>query len=194
MARFVDWKGIEFLVEAFASVVKRSPMAKLELIGDGELFQATKAQVARLGIGDSVQFHGRVPLERAEALIRACDVYMAPALRECGGCALLECMAIALPIISCNWAGPAEYLGGGCGVLVDPTSRQAFVDGLADAMIELANDPAKRRQLGAAAAARVRSGYYDWDSKTDRVLEIFAEILGQEPLRRKAPAAQAELS
>jgi glycosyltransferase involved in cell wall biosynthesis len=194
MARFVDWKGIEFLVEAFASVVKRAPAAKLELIGDGELFEATKAQVARLGIGASVHFHGRLPLERAELLIRECDVYMAPALRECGGCALLECMAIALPIISCNWAGPAEYLGGGCGLLVDPTSRQGFIDGLADAMIELANSPAKRRQLGAAASARVRSGYYDWDSKTDRVLEIFAEILGREPIRQKEPAARAQLS
>ena len=79
-------------------------------------------------------------------------------------------------------------------MLVDPTSRQGFIDGLAEAMIELANAPAKRRQLGAAASARVRGGYYDWDSKTDRVLEIFAELLGREPVRRKQPAAHAEPS
>lgn len=201
MARFVDWKGIEFLVEAFAKLVQRASArglpVKLELIGDGELFDATKAQVSRLGIDASVHFYGRVPLQRAEEIIRSCDVYMAPALRECGGCALLECMAIAMPIISCNWAGPAEYLGGGCGLLVDPTSRQGFIDGLADAMMQLAESPELRRKLGAAASHRVRNGLYDWDSKTDRVLEIFAELLGRPSdsvPRKKRVEAQPEYS
>jgi glycosyltransferase involved in cell wall biosynthesis len=200
MARFVDWKGIEFLVEAFAQVVRRAAErhvpVKLELIGDGELFEATKAQVARLGIDASVHFYGRVPLQRAEEIIRSCDVYMAPALRECGGCALLECMAIAMPIISCNWAGPAEYLGGGCGLLVDPTSREDFVNGLADAMVQLAESPELRRKLGAAASHRVRNGLYDWDSKTDRVLEIFSQILGRphDVGRRKQVAQQPHYS
>lgn len=200
MARFVDWKGIEFLVDAFAQVTKRAAErripVKLELIGDGELFEATKAQVSRLGIDSAVHFHGRVPLQRAEEIIRSCDVYMAPALRECGGCALLECMAIAMPIISCNWAGPAEYLGGGCGLLVEPTSRDAFVNGLADAMIKLAESPELRRELGAAASHRVRNGLYDWDNKTDRVLEIFSQILGRpnDAVRPQRTQAQAQYS
>lgn len=175
-ARFVDWKGIEFLVEAFARVAARTP-AVLELIGDGELYDATLGQVDRLGMEEHVRFHGRLGLREAEAIVRSCDVYMAPSLRECGGCALLEAMALGLPIVAANWAGPAEFLSdGGGAVLVEPSSRDGFIDGLTNAMLKLAESPELRKELGAAAAARVRTRYFDWDSKVDRVLEILRGV------------------
>lgn len=175
-ARFVDWKGIEFLVEAFPEVLRHAP-AVLELMGDGELYDRTVAQVARLGIGEHVNFHGRVPLEVGEEVIRGCDVYMAPSLRECGGLALLEAMALGIPVISVNWAGPAEYLDESCGILVEPSSPEAFVSGLSEAMIRLAESPELRLRLGEGGTRRVRTRCFDWDAKTDRVLEILRETL-----------------
>ncbi len=50
-ARFVDWKGVQFLVEAFKQVAPKTK-AVLELIGNGMLFEATKAQVVALGLQD----------------------------------------------------------------------------------------------------------------------------------------------
>lgn len=176
--RFVDWKGAQFLVEAFQQVAQRTN-AVLELIGDGELLEATKARVAELQLQDRVNFHGRLPLEVAADLIRNCHVYMAPAIRECGGCALLESMAIGLPVIAANWAGPGEYVQPSGGVLVDPTSYDEFINGLAAAMIQLAESPELRRQMGEASKQRVRTNYFDWDAKVDRIVEIFEETLGE---------------
>jgi glycosyltransferase involved in cell wall biosynthesis len=176
LARFVDWKGVEFLVEAFARVARRVP-AELDLIGDGELFEATRRQVALLGLEPVVRMHGRLPLPEAHAIVRASHVYMAPGLRECGGCALLEAMAMAKPIVAANWGGPAEFLEGGCALLVDPSSRESFVEGLADAMVRLAKSPELRETLGRAAQERVRTHAFDWDTKVDRLLEIFEETL-----------------
>lgn len=176
--RFVDWKGLQFLVKAFKPVAERTNSV-LELIGDGELFEATKEQVASLNLQDRVNFHGRLPLATAAELIRNCHVYMAPALRECGGCALLEAMAMGLPVIAANWAGPGEYVQPTCGVLVDPTSEKEFVDGLSNAMIKLAESPELRKQMGQASQQRVRSNYFDWDSKVDRVVEIFKDVVAR---------------
>ncbi len=178
MARFVDWKGIQFLVEAFKQVAQQTDSV-LELIGDGELFEEIKARVVELGIQDKVNLHGRMPLEDCEKLIRNCDVYMVPALRECGGCAILEAMAIGMPMIVANWAGPGEYVDSSCGILVDPTSKEEFINGLATAMIQLAESPELRQKMGEASTQRVRTNYFDWDSKINRVIEILQETIAR---------------
>lgn len=177
-ARFVDWKGVQFLVEAFKQVAPKTN-AVLELIGDGLLFEATKAQVATLGLQANVNFHGRLTLEDSIKLISACQVYVVPSLRECGGNAILEVMAMGLPLIATNWAGPGLFVNDSCGILVEPNSRQGFIDGLAEAMLRLAASPELRYKLGKGSAKRVTESYFDWDSKTDRILEIMRETLRQ---------------
>jgi glycosyltransferase involved in cell wall biosynthesis len=176
MARFVDQKGIPFLIEAFKQVADKTNSV-LELIGDGELYQSIKNQVAALKIQDRVVFHGRLPLETAAELVRECDVYMVPAIRDCGGCAMLEAMAIGMPVIAANWAGPGEYADSSCGILVDTHSHEEFVNGLAAAMVRLTESPELRQQMGEASLKRVRDNYLDWDSKVDRIIEIFEETL-----------------
>lgn len=172
MARFVDQKGIPYLVEAFEQVAKKTN-AVLELIGNGELYEATKQQVSQLGLESRVNFHGWLPLTDAERLIRECDIYMVPAIRDCGGCAMLEAMAIGLPVIAANWAGPGQYADSTCGIVVDVKTHEQFVQGLADAMIRLSNSAELRQQLGEGSKVRVKTNYLDWDAKVDRVLEIF---------------------
>ncbi|MGI0485432.1 glycosyltransferase family 4 protein [Pantanalinema rosaneae CENA516] len=176
--RLVDWKGAQFLVEAFKTVAEQTN-AVLEIIGDGELREEIAARVMELGLQNRVNLHGRLPLADCMALITNSDVYVMPSLRECGGLALLESMAIGLPIIAANWAGPAEYLNDRCGILVDPSSPSGFVQGLAEAMIRLAQSPHLRYQLGKGAQQRVKMNYFDWDSKTDRVLEVLKETLAR---------------
>ena len=118
-------------------------------------------------------------LDAAAELISDCDVYMVPALRDCGGCAMLEAMAIGMPVIAANWAGPGEYADETCGFVVDPTTKEDFINGLAQAMIRMAQSPELRKQLSEGSIQRVKTKYFDWDSKTDRVIEIFEETLAQ---------------
>jgi glycosyltransferase involved in cell wall biosynthesis len=174
--RFVDWKGVEFLIDAFAQALPQMN-AVLELVGDGELRQALEAQVERLGVKSQVMFYGWMNREAIQNWLMDCDVFVMPSLRECGGTAILEAMAIGLPIIATNWAGPGNYVDASCGILVDPTSKAAFVDGLAEAMVQLASAPEQRQTMGAAGIYQVRQRYLDWDSKVDRLVEIFEETI-----------------
>ena len=178
MARFVDQKGIPYLVEAFKQVAENTNSV-LELIGNGELLEATKAQVVALNMQERVNFHGWMALDAAAKLIHECDVYMVPAIRDCGGCAMLEAMAIGMPVIAANWAGPGQYADESCGILVDLETKEGFVNGLAAAMIRLAESPALRKQMGEASKQRVRTNYLDWDAKVDRVVEVFEEAIAQ---------------
>ncbi|MFM7423774.1 MAG: glycosyltransferase family 4 protein [Elainella sp.] len=176
MARFVEQKGISFLIEAFHQVAQQSN-AVLELIGDGELFAAMQARVTELQIQDRVIFHGWLKLEEATEVIQSCDVYVIPSIGDPGNISMMEAMATGMPVIVTHWGGVGEIADSSCGILVEPSSRSAFIDGLAAAMIRLADSPELRQQMGQASLQRVRSNYFDWDAKVDRIVEIFEETL-----------------
>ncbi len=176
MARFVDQKGIPFLIEAF-NLVAHHTDATLDLIGHGELFESMKAKVREFNLQDRVVFHGWLALQDAAEVIQECDVYLVPAIRDCGGCAMLEAMAMGLPVIAANWAGPGAYIDDNSGIKVDVPTREAFVQGLFKAMVKLADSSSLREQLGKGSLKRVQENYFDWDSKVDRIVEIFREVL-----------------
>jgi glycosyltransferase involved in cell wall biosynthesis len=174
--RFVDWKGIRYLVDAFVRMPKNM-LARLDLIGAGELFEEVKAQVKAAGIESQVVFHGWVTREQSAAIIRECDVFVMPSIRECGGTAILEAMAIGLPVIVTNWCGPAQYVTPDCGILVSPDSHEAFVQGFADAMTTLTNSEELRAYMGNNGKRRVLTEYFDWNSKAERMIELFEETI-----------------
>jgi glycosyltransferase involved in cell wall biosynthesis len=85
-------------------------------------------------------------------------------------------MALGKPVIATNWGGPADYVDASCGLLIDPSSKSDFINGLAEAIVHLARYPNIRRQLGEEAKLRVRRDNLDWDAKADRVLSILGEV------------------
>jgi glycosyltransferase involved in cell wall biosynthesis len=119
------------------------------------------------------------PAESAARLAQA-DVLVFPSLRECGGAVVMEAMAVGLPVIAADWGGPADYVGtpaDGAGVLVKPTSREAFVQGLTSEMAKLAAS----RELLAQMSRRAREraiNVFDWEARVDRLLEVYREVAG----------------
>lgn len=176
MGRFVDWKGVQFLIEALALAVEKSNIT-LDLIGDGELREQLEKKVKELKLSHRVTFHGWLSTENCLNVLNNSDVFVMPSLREAGGNAVLEAMAIGMPVIVANWSGLSTIVSSDCGILVEPDSREDFVNGLAQAIIELSDRRDLRQEMGKASAQRVRTNYFDWDSKVDRLVEIFQYTL-----------------
>jgi glycosyltransferase involved in cell wall biosynthesis len=146
------------------------------LIGGGEYEGIIRDLIRQHQLSGVVQLHGWLSRPDAAGIVRSGDVFVMPSLRECGGTAILEAMALGKPVITTNWGGPADYVNSTCGVLVDPTSKDDFIDGLADAMVNLAQTPDLRKALGDGGKLRVRQDYLDWNSKADKMLSILSEV------------------
>jgi glycosyltransferase involved in cell wall biosynthesis len=174
--RFVDWKGVEYLVRAFAKAAAREPRCRLDLIGGGEQEGIIRSLIKQHQLSESVRLHGWLSRPDAANIVRSGDVFVMPSLRECGGTAILEAMALGKPVITTNWGGPADYVNATCGVLVDPNSKDGFVDGLAEAMVTLARTPDLRKELGEGGKLRVRQDFLDWNSKADKMLSILKDV------------------
>jgi glycosyltransferase involved in cell wall biosynthesis len=173
IGRLVGWKAVDLLLEAFQPVAAETG-AVLEIIGDGALRQELEDQTARLGLASSIVFRGWLSQEQCAARLQQADALVLPSLLECGGAVVLEAMATGLPVIATNWGGPADYVDSTCGILIEPTSRQALVNGLINALLKLAQSPELRQRMGCAGQERVRQ-HFDWERKIDRIIEIYQQ-------------------
>ena len=178
VGRLVDWKAVDLLLIAFKKGCGDAPMS-LTIIGDG-LERAALERLAReldiLALQDGepgrVFFAGWMSQAECAAQLRRRDALVLPSLYECGGAVVLEAMAIGIPAIATDWGGPADYLDPSCGILVSPSSREAFIEGLALALVRLARNPEERLAMGRAGRRKVVE-QFDWNKKVDDVLAIY---------------------
>jgi glycosyltransferase involved in cell wall biosynthesis len=80
------------------------------------------------------------------------------------------------PVIVTAWGGHLDTVDDTVGILVDVSSPAALVDGLAAAMVRLANDPGLRSRLDAAGRRRVEERY-DWNELTGQRLCIYHRLV-----------------
>jgi glycosyltransferase involved in cell wall biosynthesis len=185
VGRLVGWKAVDCLLEAFQRITE-TVHANLDIIGDGVQRASLEQQARDLDLlpesagllgQNRVEFVGWLSQVDCAQRLQHADVLILPSVHDCGGAVVLEAMAMGLPVIATNWGGPADYLDDSCGILVNPDSREALVQGLAAAMEQLARSPHLRQKMGRAGQTRVRE-QFDWDAKVDRMLEIYADAIG----------------
>ena len=149
-------KAVAVLVEAFATVHRESPEARLRLLGDGEQRPQLEAQVERLGLAEAVVFEGAVLHDRMAELYAAADIFCLPSLYEGFPLAILEAMAAGLPVVTTRVAGnPEAVTDGEHGRLVEAED----VAGLAAALVDLVRDEEGRRRMGERARRRVEEEF-----------------------------------
>jgi len=189
VGRLVDWKAVDLLLLAFQRASRQAPMS-LSIIGHG-VERAALEQMARtldlLSDADHqagrVFFLGWMSQTDCAAQMQNCDALVLPSLAECGGAVVLEAMAMEIPVIAAAWGGPADYLDPSCGILVEPTSRESFIDNLSQALARLATHPQECIAMGKSGRLKVIE-HFDWEAKADRMLQIYREAVEatREPL------------
>jgi glycosyltransferase involved in cell wall biosynthesis len=139
------------LVEAAASL----PDARFVLVGDGASRARIKALVRSRGLEDRFLFLGM--REDARDVVAAGDGFVLPSVHsEDMPLAILDAMAVGKPVVSTRLAGiPEEVEHGVTGLLAEPGDAK----GLAAALSELSNDPARRAAMGAAGRNRFEAHF-----------------------------------
>ncbi|MBQ4085113.1 MAG: glycosyltransferase [Clostridia bacterium] len=108
MGSLVAQKGMWNLLRAFKAVLKTYPQAHLRIFGGGKQEPYEKL-IADLGIKDNVTIEGFV--KNPHAQLKQADLFVFPSRFEGMPNALLEAMALGLPVISTDClSGPREIL------------------------------------------------------------------------------------
>jgi GalNAc-alpha-(1->4)-GalNAc-alpha-(1->3)-diNAcBac-PP-undecaprenol alpha-1,4-N-acetyl-D-galactosaminyltransferase len=152
VARLVPEKAPDVLLEAFALVAKEFRECRLALVGEGVLETTLRAQAARLGIAEQIDWCGLVkdPLPH----YNIARLFVLPSRIEGTPNALLEAMGCGVPVIvSDGTPGLLEVVEHGVTGLVVPVDDAVA---LAAALRLMLSDASLRRRLGLAARERVR--------------------------------------
>ncbi len=154
VGRHVAQKGLDLLLDAWARVLPELPEARLTLVGEGPLTPALQAQARQLGLDASLRW---VPAARDMAAhYHAAAVFVLPSRYEGLPLALLEAQALGLPAVAFDCpTGPAEILAPSTGLLVPPGD----VPALAEALLALLRDPARRARMAQAALRRQQTHF-----------------------------------
>lgn len=193
VGRFVEKKGFEYGLRAFAACRAQGLAAELVIVGGGEREQALKALAAELGLGPELRFAGVLSSREVAALMAQSDALLAPSVvaadgdRESGVIALKEASAAQLAVIGTVHGGIPEIIDDGVtGYLVPERDAET----LAERLGRLLRDRALAAQLGAAGRAKMEREY-DLTRRVAALEEYYDEARA---LHRGQTAAEATTS
>lgn len=152
IGRVVEQKGFDLAIEAFAGILSRMPGAQLHVVGEGPALGSLRDQAQSLGMESAIRFPGRIDPGKVPAAIAASTAVVMPS-RAGEGLPLVALQAahMARPVVATRVGGlPEIVVDGQTGILVEPDDAK----GLARALIELLDDPARAAELGRAARER----------------------------------------
>lgn len=170
VANFTPQKDHGTLLEATALIRRAVPDFRLVLVGGGPLEVDVRREARARGLTSTVVFTGpRVDVPR---LMDCFDVFVLSSMQEGLSIALVEAMALGKPPVVTRVGGLPEVVVDGAGVVVPARDPRV----MADELVRLIADPARRRRIG--EAARRRAEDFDIRRAVARIEEVYAELLG----------------
>ena len=175
VGRMVGKKAPILLLEAFRRAWEREPRLRLDFLGGGPQWNAAHQWVEAMGMEEVVTLHGtcesaqvQEAMSRAHLFLQHSRIDPETGDEEGLPVAILEAMALALPVISTRHAGiPEAVAQGETGLLVE----EGDVDGMAQAIVELGSNPPLALRMGRAGWQGVRESF-SWEREKTALREL----------------------
>lgn len=184
-SRLVPKKGVEYGIRAAAALSKAGHAVQYTIVGDGQLRPHLEQLAFRLGAERIVRFLGWQRQPEVAAILADSDILLAPSVTAPDGdqegipVAIMEAMAMALPVVS-TWHGgiPELVRDGVTGILV----REGDTETLAAGVARLIEHPEVRAAMGQAGRARV-AAEHNASIQADRLVDLYRRVLavGESP-------------
>ena len=173
IGRLTPQKAQHIFIEAAAHILKQRADARFQIVGRGHLESELKAQAQRLGIAERVEFTG-VRHDIPE-ILAASDVFVLSSAWEGLPVTAIEAMAAARPVVLTDVGGVRDLVEPNQHGLIVPANNAVA---LAQALLELINNPAKAQTMGAAGRAHVQKAF-SMDLFAQNHEQLYASILRQ---------------
>jgi glycosyltransferase involved in cell wall biosynthesis len=169
--RFVEEKGVQILIEAFARMKNRTA-CQLVLFGRGPYEPALRELARKLGMENEVAFLPGVKHHEVPSVLNAFDIMVLPSLvrphwKEQFGHIIIEAQACGIPVLGSDCDPIPDVMGEG-GV----SFKTESVESLVASMDKLVLDPVLRRQLTERALQNVKQRFTN-----ERIAEQFLAMI-----------------
>lgn len=176
VGRLVPYKGLDMLLEAAQPYLAQGRLT-LDVIGGGPEEERLVVQAQRLGIADTVTFHGMRDHHEVQDIMARTQLMAFPSIREFGGGVVLEAMALGVVPLVVDYAGPGELVDEEVGYKVPIGTRTQIIGALTRQLEDILADPETIARKSAAARKRI-SGHFTWQAKAAKVRRVYDWVLG----------------
>lgn len=168
-------KGQDILIKALSICLSRNLDVRCDFVGsppDGD--RKTMESLQQLAATERVSNRIRFLCNRTDVqtLLEDADIFVLPSRYEGFGLALLEAMAVGLPVIAADIDGPAELLADGSNGI---KFKVGSAEDLADKITDLAERPDVAARLAKSAQRFVTK--LDIAKMRDQYLAIYGEMI-----------------
>jgi len=176
VGRMTAVKRTDVVVRVLGKLVERGVDARLLLVGDGPDRDDLERYAHELGVVRRCLFLGYQ--DDVARWYNAIDALLLPSVNEGTPVSVIEALAAERPAVATKVGGTPDVIRDGVdGFLVDPADG----DALAARLAELAGDPQRRSEMGAAGRARVLERYAV-DRLVDDIDRLYRRLLGERGL------------
>jgi glycosyltransferase involved in cell wall biosynthesis/O-antigen/teichoic acid export membrane protein len=165
----LEGKGIDLLLQAFAKI-SATVDANLVIAGEGRDQERVLQLGTQLGLGERLRLVGRVDGLAKSKLLADARLICVTSRFETSSLVALEAQATGTPVLAFDIPAIREVLAPDGGLLVPAFN----VDAYAEAMLELLNDPERRRAMGMAGQQFVRQFHWDEVARRQELVYLAA--------------------
>jgi glycosyltransferase involved in cell wall biosynthesis len=159
-------KGLRYLFEAFTQL--RHPRKELVIVGPG----AHPSGIENITPPPGTIFRGVLKGEALAAAYREASVFVLPTVEEGLALVLGEALSFGVPVIATDHSGASDLFESGREGFIVPIRDPGAI---AERLRQLADDPALRERMSAAARARART-LGGWESAGRNLVETLAGL------------------
>ena len=177
VGRLVEKKGCTYLLQAMEQLKPRFPELRLTVIGEGDLGPALKREAEERQL--NVDFAGTAtPAEIRDRLSQSW-LFVAPSITADSGDAeglgmvFLEAQALETPVVSFRSGGLVEAVEDGVTALL---CEEKDVQGLANNIARLLENPGERHNMGIAGRQRVAE-HFDLRKQCAKLESIYERLM-----------------
>ena len=171
-------KSLHLVLRAMAALPEGTS-CKLHVIGDGAERKEWQSLAEGLGLGQRVEWHGRVTHAEVQALMSAGHALIHSSVKEGTPHVVLEAMALGMPVICHDACGMGVAVDETSGLKVPMRDPATSVSGFRDAILRLCDEPDLLPKLSQGALDR--ASLLTWDNKVKQVAATYQHILTRKP-------------
>jgi colanic acid/amylovoran biosynthesis glycosyltransferase len=178
IARLVEKKGVEYAIRAVAKLANVNQNIEYNIIGDGPLREDLQRLIQELDVCDMVKLLGWKQQKEIVEILDNSHILLAPSVTGKNGdqegtpVAIMEAMAMGLPVLSTQHSGIPELIKNGVSGFLVP---ERDVDALAEKLNDLIKHPEVWPQMGRSGRLHVEE-HHDINKLNDQLVEIYQQL------------------
>lgn len=179
VCRLVEKKGVEYAIRAIAKLALVNQNIEYNVVGNGPLEEYLQQLVQELNVGNIVKLLGWKQHQDVVLILKEADILLAPSVTSKDGnqegipVAVMEAMAMGLPVISTQHSGIPELVENGVSGFLVP---ERDVEALAEKLGYMIEHPEVWQKMGQAGRAYVEE-HFDINKLNDQLVEIYQQLL-----------------